>query len=41
MSALRYKRILLKLSGEALMGDSASGIDSEVVLRLADRKSVV
>lgn len=35
MSALRYKRILLKLSGEALMGDSASGIDSEVVLRLA------
>jgi uridylate kinase len=27
MSDLRYKRILLKLSGEALMGDGAYGID--------------
>jgi uridylate kinase len=27
MADLRYKRILLKLSGEALMGDSAYGID--------------
>jgi uridylate kinase len=29
--ALKYKRVLLKLSGEALMGDKKSGID-EVVL---------
>ncbi len=30
-----YKRILLKLSGEALMGDSPSGIDAKVVTRIA------
>lgn len=30
-----YKRILLKLSGEALLGSSHSGIDPEVLLRLA------
>jgi len=35
MSELAYKRILLKLSGEALMGDSAGGIDGATVLRLA------
>ena len=29
-----YKRILLKLSGEALMGDSAYGIDEDVVTRI-------
>jgi len=29
-----YKRILLKLSGEALMGDGAYGIDQEVVSRI-------
>ena len=32
---LKYKRILLKLSGEALMGEGAFGIDMGVVLRLA------
>jgi uridylate kinase len=35
MSAPRFKRILLKLSGEALMGDSAFGIDPETVARMA------
>jgi uridylate kinase len=32
---LRYRRILLKLSGEALMGSRAYGIDVAVVQRLA------
>jgi uridylate kinase len=36
MTKLAYKRILLKLSGEALMGDSAGGIDGATVLRLAE-----
>src|SRR6202158_1277594 len=31
-----YKRVLLKLSGEALMGERRFGIDPEVVARLAD-----
>ena len=31
-----YKRILLKLSGEALMGDQAFGIDPERIARIAD-----
>ena len=30
-----YKRILLKLSGEALMGDGTSGIDPKVLNRMA------
>lgn len=32
----RYKRILLKLSGEALMGQKSSGIDPEVANFIAD-----
>ena len=32
---LKYKRLLLKLSGEALMGNSGYGINMEVVDRLA------
>jgi uridylate kinase len=32
---LRYKRLLLKLSGEALMGKKSFGLDIEVVDRLA------
>lgn len=32
---LRYKRLLLKLSGEALMGKAGYGIDMDVVERLA------
>lgn len=31
-----YKRILLKLSGEALMGDGEFGIDPQVIARIAD-----
>ncbi len=33
---VRYRRILLKLSGEALMGARDSGIDPEVLKRLAE-----
>ncbi|MBI5833170.1 MAG: UMP kinase [Armatimonadetes bacterium] len=35
MSGLRYKRVLLKLSGEALMGEQDYGIDSELVCNIA------
>ncbi len=35
MSALAYRRVLLKLSGEALMGDEDYGIDPKVLQRLA------
>lgn len=35
MSPIHYHRILLKLSGEALMGDSAYGIDPGMLGRLA------
>ena len=34
--APRYRRILLKISGEALMGDQGFGLDPEVVARVAD-----
>ncbi len=33
---MKYKRILLKLSGEALMGDQAFGIDDKRLLQYAD-----
>lgn len=33
--SLRYKRILLKLSGEALMGDSAFGVSPKTIERIA------
>lgn len=36
MSAPRYKRILLKLSGEVLMGDQGFGIDPDTVTRMAE-----
>ncbi|WP_407351918.1 UMP kinase [Luteimonas sp. R10] len=35
MSPLPYRRVLLKLSGEALMGDEDYGIDPKVIGRLA------
>ena len=35
MSTLAYRRVLLKLSGEALMGDEDYGIDPKVIGRLA------
>ena len=34
-TSLKYKRVLLKLSGEALMGDHGFGIDPQVVARIA------
>ncbi|WP_109126771.1 UMP kinase [Dyella sp. C11] len=34
--SLKYRRILLKLSGEALMGEADYGIDPKVIGRLAD-----
>ena len=37
MSDLKYKRVLLKLSGEALAGNAGFGIDAEVVNRLTDQ----
>jgi uridylate kinase len=36
MTAPRYKRILLKLSGEALMGGRRLGIDADVLANIAD-----
>lgn len=35
MPQLAYRRVLLKLSGEALMGDEDYGIDPKVIGRLA------
>ena len=35
MSQPHYRRILLKLSGEALLGDADYGIDPQILLRLA------
>lgn len=41
MSPVKYKRILLKLSGESLMGDQDYGIDSKVLTQYAEEiKSV-
>ena len=37
----RYKRILLKLSGEALMGDDAYGINRETLWRIVDEIKTV
>jgi len=34
MPAPRYKRILLKLSGEALMGEDAYGINRDMIDRI-------
>jgi len=40
MAPFRYARVLLKLSGEALMGDAGYGIDPKVVDFLADEIKV-
>ncbi len=37
----KYKRVLLKLSGEALMGDKSFGIDPDVALVIADEVAEV
>ena len=42
MSQVKYKRVLLKLSGEALMGDQQFGIDPKILEQYAQEiKSVV
>lgn len=42
MSDLAYRRVMLKLSGEALMGDQAFGLDGEIVAKIAlELKEVV
>jgi uridylate kinase len=38
---MKYKRILLKLSGEALMGDQKYGIDPAVVSMIADQVKTI
>jgi len=40
-SDLRYRRVLLKISGEALMGGGEGGLDPEVVARIADETQSV
>lgn len=37
MSDVKYKRILLKLSGEALAGEAKNGVDSEVLDKICDK----
>ena len=37
MSDVKYKRILLKLSGEALAGDKKVGIDDDVVREITSK----
>lgn len=41
MTDYKYKRVLLKLSGEALMGGGVYGIDPKVVDHLADEIKVI
>ncbi len=41
MAEAAYRRILLKLSGEALMGEKPFGIDEQVVAKIADQIQVV
>ena len=40
-SVNRYRRILLKLSGEALMGDQRFGLDGGIVARIAEETKTV
>jgi uridylate kinase len=40
MAKIKYRRILLKLSGEALMGDQEFGIDPKVIDRIADEVAI-
>ena len=40
-SAVRYGRVLLKLSGEALMGDLDYGIEPRVIQRIAAEVATV
>ncbi|MBX2860119.1 MAG: UMP kinase [Vampirovibrio sp.] len=40
-ASLKYKRVLLKISGEALMGDQGFGIKPEVVSTVADEIAAI
>ena len=37
MAELKYKRVLLKLSGEALAGNQKNGVDAETVGKICDK----
>ena len=37
ISKIKYKRVLLKLSGESLLGNKFHGIDEKIVTFLADQ----
>lgn len=41
MSDIKYKRVLLKLSGEALAGDQKTGINAEVVGKICDQIKIL
>ena len=41
MPGLKYKRVLLKLSGEALAGEKKQGIDAETVGKICDQIKVL
>lgn len=37
MTELKYKRVMLKISGEALAGEKGNGIDTDTINRICDR----
>src|SRR5690554_5011751 len=41
MPAKRHQRVLLKLSGEALMGDDSYGINRSTIVRMTEEVSAV
>lgn len=41
MAKLKYKRVLLKLSGEALAGDKDSGIDPKTIMGLCEKIKII
>lgn len=41
MADLAYKRVLLKLSGEAMAGDKKTGIDADVLGKICDQIKVI
>ena len=41
MSEVRYKRVLLKLSGEALAGEQKTGINAEIVGKICDQVKIL
>lgn len=41
MSDIKYKRVLLKLSGEALAGEQKTGIDAETIGKICDQVKVL